>query len=254
MSDWEERRRAEEAGRQGGAAPSNQHLDDWQRGKSIADWNKAELARQQTQSSPPLFSAGDSTGSWGSSAGTTGSWSPGAGSGGSAINTSTATSSGAGCLLVPVLAILGFYFWPALYPFSALASLAGAAGTYLLLRNVLPATPEIPLNGNAAIAASVVALVVLWMTSRLDHRLARRPAYRIVRHMVRLGILAIAVSIKLQGVAVLSTSFPRGWRPFADPVEGAIVLVVLVASHFLMWTNNAVRETWHGMLEAIRLR
>jgi hypothetical protein len=62
------------------------------------------------------------------------------------------------------------------------------------------------------------------------------------------------VSVKLQGIGFLSPGFPRAWHPFRDPVEIAAALTAVVGMHFLMWTDNRVRDTWHGMLEAIRLR
>jgi hypothetical protein len=180
----------------------------------------------------------------------------GSASGGSTVDAAAASSAGIGCLLILVLASVGLYFWAALYPFSALASVAAGVSAYLLLHDRLPNahSPGIPLNANAVLAAFGVALVALWIASRLDHRLARRPVYRATRHVVRLGIIAVWVSVKLQGIGFLTPGFPRAWRPFQDPVEIGAALMAVVGMHFLMWTDNRVRDTWHGMLEAIRLR
>jgi len=43
-----------QAGESGLDLPAGGNLDDWQAGKSIRDWNNAELERQRTAGSIPL--------------------------------------------------------------------------------------------------------------------------------------------------------------------------------------------------------
>ena len=86
--------------------------------------------------------------------------------------------------------------------------------------------------------------VVFWTVSRLDHRLADavRP-YRAVRHVVRVIVLAIALTF---------WTFGRGG---ADPSGFLPVLIVSgVVAHLVLTRAHRFRAHWHYVLELVRLR
>lgn len=249
----EEDRQAWETGRYGSGPPPSggSALDAWQQGQAQRNLNEAELQRQAQAGSDQTFTPGFPT----APAAPSGGWSSGGGSstlsGGSA-----ATGGGLGCLLVPVLIILSLQFWALLYPLSGLASIGTAIGVCLLVHGGIPRTPQ-DLSTNAITIGLVAGLVVLVVTSRLEQRLGRHAAYRVPRHLVRLVLFGLAANLMLvngTGSIFTRSGFVHLWRPFATPTQTAVVLGAVVGMHFLLWTDNMVRETWHGMLEAIRLR
>lgn len=244
----EDDRKAWEAGRYGSGPPPSggSQLDAWQQGQAIKNMTDAELQRQAAAGSGSTFTPSFPTFPTGDPPAPGGGWAP-SGGGTTLPGGGTATTGGGlGCLLVPVLIILGVQFWVCLYPLSGLATLGSAAGVYLLLQSGLPKHPG-AINSSAMMLAFVVALVVLVVTSRFEQRLGQRAAYRIPRHVIRLGLFGLAANMLFFGFAYI-------WRPFETPIQTAVVLGAIVGMHFLMWTDNGIRDTWHGLLEAIRLR
>jgi len=230
-------------------------LDAWQQGQAIKNLNDAELQRQAAAGSGSTFTPSFPTLPTGGSTAPSGDWSPS--DGGTTVPGGDSTAGGGlGCLLVPVLIILGVQFWVCLYPLSGLATLGSAAGIYLLLQHGFPRHPG-AVNSSAVVIAFVIALVVLVVTSRLEQRLGRRAAYRIPRHLIRLGLFGLAASmvfLNYGGRALIRPNFAFIWRPFETPIQTAAVLGAIVGLHFLMWTDNGIRDTWHGLLETVRLR
>ena len=254
----EEDRNAWETGRYGSGPPPSggSQLDAWQQGQAIKNLNDAELQRQAAAGSGSTFSPSAPTFPAGDPTAPSGGWSPSGGGTTLSGGGTTTSGGGLGCLLVPVLIILGLQLWVCLYPLSGLATLGSAVGVYLLLQSGLPKHPG-AINSSAVVIAFIIALVVLVVTSRLEQRLGRRAAYRIPRHVVRLGLFGLAanmVFLNYGGRAFIRPSFAYIWRPFETPVQTAVVLGAIVGMHFLMWTDNGIRDTWHGLLEAIRLR
>jgi hypothetical protein len=144
-------------------------------------------------------------------------------------------------LLVPL--------WVGLYPINGLAT----AGMYLWLSQAVPqqqATVNVP--------AAAAALVVFVVTQRLEHQLARRPVYRIPRHVVRIGVIGLAAYAQLlrnQGHLLVDPLHLHVWRFLRNPVPVAIVVLGAVAvAHYLLWTDNGTRRAWHDLLAALRLR
>jgi hypothetical protein len=257
----EEEQKAWEAGRFGSGPPPSggSALDAWQQGQAIRNLNEAELARQQqaagsgqtsalfpeTPAAPTAPSGGWSSSNAGTAVG-----------GGSAAGGGIAATAGCGCLLIPVLLLLGVYCWVPLYPLSGAASIATAAGVYLVLQGRIPRTP-LDVNSNALLIGVGAGLVVLWLTSRLEQRLGRHAAYRIPRHLVRLALFGLAANIWLLnqfGLGFARPGFAHLVRPFETPTQTAVFVGVVVGMHFVLWTDNVIRQTWHGMLEAVRLR
>jgi hypothetical protein len=178
-----------------------------------------------------------------------------------------------GCLVVLVLLVVGgtllaplsslwtvvFPLWICLYPLSSLGTTASAIATYMVVQRTTPAPG--PLNLTALAWAFAAALAVLVVTSRLEHRLARRTTYRVFRHVLRLGLFGATAStllLRYTGEApVVPDRLPdlaQLWRALNSPVEIGMVLGVIVVMHFLLWTDNGIRRAWHGLLEVLRLR
>lgn len=247
----EEEQKAWEAGRYGSGPPPSggSALDAWQQGQATRNLNDAELARQQQAGSGGTFAQSLPE----TPAAPSGGWtSPvrGTGTGGGAA------TAGCGCLLIPALLLLGVYCWVPLYPLSGAASIATAAGVYLVLQGRIPRTP-LDVNSNVLLIGVGAGLVVLWLTNRLEQRLGRHAAYRIPRHLVRLALFGLAANIWLLnqfGLGFARPGFAHLVRPFETPTQTAVFAGVVVGMHFVLWTDNVIRQTWHGMLEAVRLR
>jgi len=148
--------------------------------------------------------------------------------------------------------------WACLYP---LAAGAGCLALFFVAGVAIRFIPrDAPLNPNliASSIALFAALVVLWNVSRFEHVLARFNAYRIPRHLVRLGLLGglAVVSIEwLRGIPLsFAVSAPSFKRALFDPTNLGIVLGVVVASHFILWNWKWAHDVWDRRLIAARLR
>jgi hypothetical protein len=146
--------------------------------------------------------------------------------------------------------------WVCLYPLAALAGLLTLLYSMPLLRRLLPPSPIIGPGLYAVVLGFVAAAVVLWSVSRLEHVLARFGFYRILRHVVRLPLLGLATVVviqKLQGLPYDLTL--AGITPILKaPANLAIVVGVMIASHFILWNWKWAREFWHRRLASAQLR
>jgi hypothetical protein len=146
--------------------------------------------------------------------------------------------------------------WICLYPLSALAGLLTLTNGMPFLRSVLPASPIIGPGLYAVVLGILAALVVLWNVSRLEHKLARYGAYRILRHLVRIPLLGIATVVAIEE----AQGFPYDPTPaginriLKTPANLAIVVGAMVAAHFILWNWKAARAFWHRRLESAQLR
>lgn len=179
---------------------------------------------------------------------------------------------GAGAILLSILGAL-ILIWFCLYPLSAVA--AGAA--WLSLHHLL----ELPAGNfegfNRVLVAEILpaagALAILWTTSRLDHRLATRPIYRVVRHLIRITLMALMAGVihlwiqdditpldlfRLYGPR-LASSPVRVAEDFLallemDPLRPGIMTLTGILSHFWIWSWQGGRRGWLECLQALRLR
>ena len=119
----------------------------------------------------------------------------------------------------------------------------------------------------ATLAAVILGVIVAYMVNRRESRLAEHRSFRLVRHVVRLALLAVWAIPILQltaGATVASTSTryilaaisdPRALTSFlARPQNLGIWLAVIVALHFLLWSAPGVRRWWHRRLAFIGLK
>jgi hypothetical protein len=86
-------------------------------------------------------------------------------------------------------------------------------------------------------AGSSQVLVAGWNVGRLEEVLARSWVYRVLRHLVRLPLLGMSTAMVLQKAQL---------RPYDPSLKGiaevlrtpsnlAIVVGVMIASHFILW-------------------
>jgi hypothetical protein len=153
-----------------------------------------------------------------------------------------------------------------LYPLNALAGLATIVVAAPLLTRFLP--PDLlfdihPLPMLLTIAAGYATIAGM---SRLEYGLARYPVFRIVRHAVRLALFAALTIPLIQLATGLYTPHPVLYildvianlqniaLVLRNPENIAIVLVVVVGLHFLLWKAERLRLFWHCRLEAIGLK
>jgi hypothetical protein len=157
------------------------------------------------------------------------------------------------------------YLWEVfvcLYPLTAFTGfLAGLVITPAVAR-------ADPTDLNFAQAVGIISCVVVaYIMIRVEYRLAQLPAYRLVRHPVRLlllAILSIPVLIMVEGayvsgsdtrfiLAVLSSP-ARMLRFVANPVNAAILIAFVIAAHFVLWNWRWAREFWHKRLRAVGMK
>lgn len=163
----------------------------------------------------------------------------------------------AGSFIVNVIFVgMLWRLWICLYPLSALTGALTFLVATPLLRSVLPPSTVIA-PGLLPVAGGIIAAVVaLWNASRLEEVLAHNAFYRILRHLVRLPLLGMATAMALQKAEL---------RPFDPTLSGiaqvlrtatnlAIVVGVMIASHFILWNWRWGREFWHRRLASANLR
>jgi hypothetical protein len=202
-------------------------------GKSVHDATQAELGRQAQAWSQPQSS------SWSAGEAPTTAWS------GSSTYVAGSGGGNPGVVLNVLLGIFALatanWLFPMLYPLAGAAAAATAVFGVVLAQRQASTSP--------LILVGLASLVVFWLVSRVEHRLAQRAGYRRARHLVRLLLVALAA----YGVMVGGSSFRV--PSLADSVGPLIVvLVVVVAMHVLLTKATGLRERWHGAMEAVRLR
>ena len=175
---------------------------------------------------------------------------------------------GLGAILANIIFSLVMFFclWEAiacLYPLTALAAIATGLVTRPILLRALPA--------DGADVASVVAIaagiVVAFILSRIEYRLAQNTGFRIGRHIVRLVLLsiwAIPIIMLSTGVTAPSTttrfilavvSSPATMVRFlSNPMTLGIWAAVMVGLHFVIWNWKSARQFWHNRLKWIGLK
>lgn len=163
------------------------------------------------------------------------------------------------------LVVVGFFwqFFVCLYPLAAIA--AGFTTLYSagLLVKFLPADPMMKSNGFlAAVLGCAAGIVVLYVASRIEQRLAEHSWYRIPRHIVRLALFGLmgvygierANGIEVWGRGELSISAESIVRVLRVPEYLISVVVFVVVMHLVLWKGEMIRRFWHRRLEALGLR
>ena len=246
--------------------------DDYWRHTSPWPGHDAQLPGHAPGEPPPMPSepmslGGPSAGGWGTTAGGvpwSGAYTGGypRGSAGGYAGGYAAGYSGTGCGgAVAVVAFVVFFaqvpralpLLAALYPLVAAIEIGVARGVFLLVGRLDPGAPT---STRIAITAAA-CLVLLWPASRLEQRLANHRAYRVARHMVRLGLVA-ALAYRLTSTMPIDSQLPPWMQPlrglFRSPAQLGIVVSAIVLMHFLLRNLLGIRSAWRRSLEIMRLR
>lgn len=177
---------------------------------------------------------------------------------------------GLGCLLAILCLII--LAWACLYPLSALLTLGTWFGIHALVE---PWGAELKGLNRALILyalPSLGAAVVMWLSSRWDHRLADNGAYCITRHVVRLTLFALIIML-------VHLHFQEGLPPFppsyaydsfwqrlyeygkelgttlpTDSIRLGLGVFAVVIGHLCLWHWEWLRNGWRESLEGLRLR
>ena len=238
-----------QAGLNGTGPNATTNWDAYQAGKSIRDLNQAELARQNQ-----AWSQAQPTASFDAfSPAAPQTWTPpvyAAGGGGGVAGGGGAIAPFRAPMAIAVgffLLLGGFSLMPLIYPIAGIVSLtvAAAGGYAAFLANA---------SGLTAIIG-VVALIVFWFLSRVEHRLAVRRGYRQARHVWRLLAFAAVADVWLMKSAIQQGTIRVHdlTRAFAH-WGNLLVVVVLAGLAHLLLRSKRLRKTWHLGLEGLRLR
>lgn len=144
-----------------------------------------------------------------------------------------------------------------LYPLTALAGAAiGLAAYPVLLRSLPPDGHDV-----AAVAAIIAAVATALVVNRTEYRLAKHPAFRLGRHVVRLLLLAVwaipVIQLAMGATAPTTStryilamvSSPRALGAFLSRPQNLLLWLVIVAGlHYLIWSAQGFRNWWHRRL------
>jgi hypothetical protein len=157
------------------------------------------------------------------------------------------------------------YLWEVFVCLYPLTACTGFLASFIVAPMVARADPS---DLNFAQAVGVIAMVVVaYIMIRVEYRLAQLTGYRLARHparLVLLGILGIPVLMMIEGayvpgsetrfiLAILSNP-ARMMRFVANPINAAILIAFVIASHFLLWNWRWAREFWHKRLKAVGMK
>jgi hypothetical protein len=195
-----------QAGESGLDLPAGGNLDDWQAGRSIRDWNNAELERQQAAGSVPLSGAPIAPVR-------PPPFSPFGRNAGPVQNSPYARGNPFGSivgllLLIFVGAPLYRYsipLWACLYPAAGLI-----VGAIWLIGFVWSSGNSLLTGSGHLVFPTIFAFIAAWPLTMIDQGLAvRRKGYWVARHLVRLALTGVWVLYCL--------SIPKNPPPNAVP-------------------------------------
>jgi hypothetical protein len=201
-----------QAGEAGMDLPAGGNLNDWGAGKSILDWNKAELERQRAAGVPlpetPLAPVQPPP------------FSPFGRNAGPVQNSPYARGNPVGSIVGLLLLIFvgvplyrySIPLWACLYPAAGLI-----VGAIWLIGFVWSSGNSLLTGSGHLIFPAVFAFIAAWPLTMIDQGLAvRRKGYWVVRHLVRLALIGVWV--------VYCLSIPRIPPPNAVPQIPDLVL------------------------------
>jgi hypothetical protein len=215
--------------------------NEYQIGRSIADWNQRELARQNETF--PVDSSLPFTPTAIPYSGPVGSL-----GGGTPESMARVSRSILGFILLIVT--LPYYYltiplWVCLYPVAAAVAAAAGSAAFAAIGGG-PITPS-----GRLVTSGLVAFVVAWPATLLDRRvLARYNPYWVVRHVLRLallGLYAYALAFRWANGGWIPATRPQflnlTWNVEATIVAGGTVVVM----HLLLTTTPWVRNAWRRL-------
>ena len=156
------------------------------------------------------------------------------------------------------LLAFALFVWACLYPLSAVITLVTWFTIQAVLSQFCQGLHGFNLILVLYIIPTVAALFVLWPSSRLDHILALNTKYRVIRHVVRLGLFATVILFThfwIQEDSLWRFSFSNYvWNHlFSDPIRIGLAGAGIVVGHFCLWHWQSLRRNWISLLESMRL-
>jgi hypothetical protein len=149
--------------------------------------------------------------------------------------------------------------WAILYPLSALATV----GTWFAIHALVePYCGNLEGLNRALIlyaVPSLSALLVLWPTSRWDHRLSSIRLYWLIRHLVRLVLFALVVlylHFRFQeGHLMALPPSADDFQVFvSDPIRIGVGCFAVLIVHLCLCHWEWLRDCWHETLAGMALR
>ena len=113
----------------------------------------------------------------------------------------------AGFIVSGILLLCVWELWLCLYPLAAVGGIAAAYGAALALLKSIPPQPGDAIYSMVFLPAAVAGLAAV-VLSRIEHRLARLLVYRLARHIVRLGLIAL-LTVRYYQEAMGYAAFPE---------------------------------------------
>jgi hypothetical protein len=213
--------------------------NEYQIGRSIADWNQRELSRQnETIPMDSGFPATPAAIPYSGPIGPLG--------GGTPAGMARVSRSILGFILLIVT--LPYYYltiplWVCLYPVAAAVAAAAGSAAFTAIGGG-PITPS-----GRLVMSGVVAFIVAWPATLFDQRfLARYNPYWVVRHVLRLALLgfyAYVLTLSRMTGGRVPTTRPQ-FSSLTWNVEAIIVAAgVVVVMHLFLTTTPWVRNAWH---------
>jgi hypothetical protein len=221
-----------QAGESGLNLPAGGNLDDWQAGKSIRDWNNAELERQRAAGSVPLPGAPTTPVSQPP-------FSPFGRNAGPVQNSPYARGNPFGSivgllLLIFVGAPLYRYsipLWACLYPAAGLI-----VGAIWLIGFVWSSGNSLLTGSGHLVFPSIFAFIAAWPLTMIDQGLAvRRMGYWVARHLVRLALIGVWVLYCLSiPIKPPPNAVPQIPDLVVNPQRLCLALAGMVVMHFFL--------------------
>ena len=243
-------------GLQGTGPTGNTNWDDYQRGKSIRDWNQQALSRGGTDSS--LLGGGDQ------------SFGPSAPTGPSPLAdfvAKVATGSDdeyevlpvlpgipgiAAALLVAPIVLLLLPLWGVLYPLSGAATLIGAMTVAKFVGGTSPALKA----DDVRVFAVVASAILVFVCTRLEQVISRIRLYRYARYAMRFatyGFVATVMLLPGPGISGWIRSPELAAATLRDPRSLAVVAAITLGMQWFS-RRRGPRRLWHLLLATAKLR
>ncbi len=240
-------------GLRGTGPTGNTNWDDYQRGKSIRDWNQQALSGNVAD--PLLLGGGGES---------VVAPLPAAGSPLGDFLASVATSADdvlpvlpgipgiAAALLVSPVVLVSLPLWAALYPLSGAATLIGAMSVGKIVGGASASLrPD-----DVQVFTVATGAVLIFVCTRIEQVFSRISLYRFVRYGLRFvtfGFVATAMLLPGPGISGWVRTPQLAFAILRDPRSLAVVAAITLGMQWFS-RRQAPRRLWHLLLATAKLR
>jgi hypothetical protein len=245
-------------GLRGTGPTGNTNWDDYQRGKSIRDWNQQALSSQGNVADSSLLGAGgESFGSPLSPAGSplgdfVASVATGADEDYEVLPVLPGVPGIAAALLVAPVVLVLLPLWGVLYPLSGAATLIGAASVGKIIGGAAPTLKP----DDVQVFAVATGAILVFVCTRLEQVFSRIGLYRYIRYALRFvtyGFVATAMLLPGPGISGWIRSPELASAILRDPRSLAVVGAITLGMHWFS-RRRGPRRLWHLLLATAKLR